>query len=76
MYIISKIVKILLYISIPFVILVMAIIPILINKISVKDNKIIISDNIIKVEDNKNILSISINGVKVADEADKDILLR
>ena len=75
-YIVTKLLKIFSYIAIPFIMLAMVIIPILINKVSVKDNKISINDNVISIEDKKGMLSISVNGVKVADETDRDSIIR
>lgn len=68
-YILAKIGKILIYIAIPFIVLGMVIIPILMNKIDVKNDRIILKDkgNVISIVEKNDKLTINVKGAKVAE---------
>ena len=68
-YILAKIGKILTYIAIPFIVLGMVIIPILMNKIDVKNDRIILKDkgNVISIVEKNDKLTINVKGAKVAE---------
>lgn len=68
-YILAKIGKILTYIAIPFIVLGMVIIPILMNKIDIKNDRIILKDkgNVISIVEKNDKLTINIKDAKVAE---------
>ena len=68
-YILAKIGKILTYIAIPFIVLGMVIIPILMNKIDIKNDRIILKDkgNIISIVEKNDKLVINVKDAKVAE---------
>ena len=68
-FIVTKIAKIFLYITIPFIVLGMVVVPILMNKIDIKNDKIILKDkgNIISIVDKNDKLVINVKDVKVTD---------
>ena len=68
-YILAKIGKILTYIAIPFIVLGMVIIPMLMNKIDIKNDRIILKDkgNVISIVEKNDKLTINIKDAKVAE---------
>ena len=68
-YILAKIGKILTYIAIPFIVLGMVIIPMLMNKIDIKNDRIILKDkgNIISIVEKNDKLVINVKDAKVAE---------
>lgn len=68
-YILAKIGKILTYIAIPFIVLGMVIIPILMNKIDIKNDRIILKGkgNVISIVEKNDKLTINIKDAKVAE---------
>ena len=68
-YILAKIGKILTYIAIPFIVLGMVIIPLLMNKIDIKNDRIILKDkgNVISIVEKNDKLTINIKDAKVAE---------
>lgn len=68
-YILAKIGKTLTYIAIPFIVLGMVIIPILMNKIDIKNDRIILKDkgNVIIIVEKNDKLTINIKDAKVAE---------
>ena len=75
-YILAKIGKIFAYIAIPFILLGMVIIPILMSKVDIKNNKIILKDkeNVISIVDKNDKIFISVKGAKLAEVTnDKEV---
>ena len=70
--IIAKIGRICLMVAIPFIILIMIIVPIVLNKVSIKDNKITFSgtNDVIKIEEVDNKINFKINDEVVGNETD------
>ena len=68
-YILAKIGKILTYIAIPFIVLGMVVIPMLMNKIDIKNDRIILKDkgNIISIVEKNDKLVINVKDAKVAE---------
>lgn len=68
-YIVAKIGKILTYIAIPFIVLGMVVIPILMNKIDIKNDRIILKDkgNSISIVEKNDKLTINVKDAKVAE---------
>ena len=68
-YILAKIGKILTYIAIPFIVLGMVVIPILMNKIDIKNDRIILKDkgNSISIVEKNDKLTINVKDAKVAE---------
>ena len=68
-YILAKIGKILTYIAIPFIVLGMVVIPMLMNKIDIKNDRIILKDkgNVISIVEKNDKLTINIKDAKVAE---------
>ena len=68
-YILAKIGKVLTYIAIPFIVLGMVVIPMLMNKIDIKNDRIILKDkgNIISIVEKNDKLTINIKDAKVAE---------
>ena len=68
-YIVAKMGKILTYIAIPFIVLGMVVIPILMNKIDIKNDRIILKDkgNSISIVEKNDKLTINVKDAKVAE---------
>lgn len=74
--VIAKIGRICLMVAIPFIILVMIIVPIVLNKVDIKDNRITFdgTDDVIKIEEVDNKINFKINDEVVADETDVEVV--
>ena len=76
-YVLAKIGRICLTVAIPFIILAMVIIPLVLSKVDVKDNKITFSgsDDVIKIIENNNKIQVKLNDKTIIDEKDRDVVV-
>lgn len=72
----AKIGRICLMVAIPFVIFAMVVVPIVLSKVDVKDNKITFSgiDDVVKVVEKNNKIEVTVNDKTVANEEDKEAI--
>jgi len=72
----AKIGRICLMVAIPFVIFAMVVVPIVLSKVDVKDNKITFSgiDDVVKVVEKNNKIEVTVNDKTLANEEDKEAI--
>ena len=77
-YVLAKIGRICLMVAIPFIILAMVVIPLVLSKVNVKDNKITFDgiNDVVKIVENNNKIEVTVNDKTIADEEDKDAIVK
>ena len=75
--VIAKIGRICLMVAIPFIILAMVIIPLVLSKVDVKNNKITFkgTNDVVRIIEENNKIEIKINDKTIADEEEKDVIV-
>ena len=75
--VLAKIGRICLMIVIPFIVLAMIIVPIVLSKVDVKDNKITFEgiNDVVKIVEKNNKIEVTVNDKTIVDEDDKDVIV-